>query len=100
MDAAQWADVDALIAERDPYCRGVVLLGLGASAAALAEGFRNARASTTCRGFAVGRTIFQEPSRQWLAGDIDDATLVARVRDNFAGLIDAWRGARATECAA
>jgi 5-dehydro-2-deoxygluconokinase len=100
MQAAQWANIDALIAERDPYCRGVVLLGLGASPAALAEGFRNARASTTCRGFAVGRTIFQEPSRQWLAGTIDDATLVQRARDNFAALIDAWRGARATERAA
>src|SRR5438874_290849 len=31
MSAAQWQAIDALIAERDPYCRGVVLLGLGAS---------------------------------------------------------------------
>ena len=26
-------------------------------------------ASASCRGFAVGRTIFHEPSRAWLAGD-------------------------------
>jgi 5-dehydro-2-deoxygluconokinase len=77
-----------------------VLLGLNASIAALSEGFRDARASRTCRGFAVGRTIFQEPSRAWLAGTIDDVTLVARVRDGFAALIDAWRGARAAERAA
>ena len=94
MDAAQWQAVDALIDERAPYCRGVVLLGLGASAAELAQGFDAARAATTCRGFAVGRTIFHEPARAWLAGTIDDAALVARVRDNFAGLITAWRSAR------
>jgi 5-dehydro-2-deoxygluconokinase len=95
LDAAQWAAVDALIAERDPYCRGVVLLGLGASVQALSAGFADAAASRTCRGFAVGRTIFQEPSRQWLAGTIDDITLVQRVRDGYVALIDAWRHARA-----
>ena len=31
MSPAQWQAVDALIAERDPHCRGVVLLGLNAS---------------------------------------------------------------------
>jgi 5-dehydro-2-deoxygluconokinase len=91
MDASQWQAVDALIEERDPHCRGVLLLGLGAEASALAEGFRAAGESSTCRGFAVGRTIFQEPSRQWLAGELDDTTVVARVRDNFMALIDAWR---------
>jgi 5-dehydro-2-deoxygluconokinase len=96
MDATQWQAIDALIAERDPYCRGVLLLGLGASAQTLAAGFRAARASATCRGFAVGRTIFDEPARAWLAGEFDDATLQARVRAAFEGLIDAWRSARAT----
>jgi len=94
LDAVQWQAVDALIAERDPYCRGVVLLGLGASPAALSEGFEAAAASRTCRGFAVGRTIFQEPSRQWLAGTIDDITLVQRVRDAYVALIEAWGRAR------
>ncbi len=47
----------------------------------LAKGFRDARGSATCRGFAVGRTIFQEPARA-----------VARRRDRRRGA-DA-RGAR------
>jgi 5-dehydro-2-deoxygluconokinase len=34
----------------------------------LARGFADAAASKTCRGFAVGRTIFHEPARAWLAG--------------------------------
>jgi 5-dehydro-2-deoxygluconokinase len=95
MDTAQWQAIDALIGERDPHCRGVVLLGLNASIDTLARGFRDARASTTCRGFAVGRTVFQEPATKWLAGAIDDAELVRAVRANFEALIDAWHEARA-----
>lgn len=91
---AVWQQLDALIQARDPYCRGVLLLGLNAPAAALAEGFGHARNSTTCRGFAVGRTIFQEPGRAWLAGEIDDATLIEHVQRTFLQLIDAWQAAR------
>lgn len=91
---AVWQQLDALIQARDPYCRGVLLLGLNAPAAALAEGFGHARNSTTCRGFAVGRTIFQEPGRAWLAGEIDDATLIEHVQRTFVQLIDAWQAAR------
>jgi 5-dehydro-2-deoxygluconokinase len=94
MEAAQWQAIDALIAERDPYCRGVVLLGLSAPVEQMIEGFQSAAASPTCRGFTVGRTIFHEPGFDWLAGRIDDAELVARVRGTFETLITAWRAAR------
>ncbi|MDP2147189.1 MAG: PfkB family carbohydrate kinase, partial [Pseudomonas sp.] len=92
--AEQWRQLDELIEERDPYCRGVVLLGLNASAQALAEGFQQASQSRTCRGFAVGRTIFQEPSRAWMAGEIDDETLIQQVQQTFEQLIQAWRSSR------
>lgn len=95
MDAQQWQAVDALVAERDPYCRGVVLLGLSAGVEQLSEGFRAAAASKTCKGFTVGRTIFHEPSRAWLAGEIDDAQAIASVRATFETLIGAWRAAHA-----
>ncbi|MGX0957104.1 5-dehydro-2-deoxygluconokinase [Pseudomonas viridiflava] len=93
--AEVWQQLDALIEERDPYCRGVVLLGLNAPVESLAEGFAAARNSRTCQGFAVGRTIFREPSRAWMAGEIDDATLVARVQSTFNWLIESWRESRA-----
>ena len=89
-----WTSLDALIAERDPYCRGVVVLGLNAPIDELARGFADAAGARTCRGFAVGRTIFGEPARAWLANAIDDAGLVAAVRANFEALIDAWQAAR------
>jgi 5-dehydro-2-deoxygluconokinase len=93
MEKPQWQAIDALIKERDPYCRGVVVLGLDASIAALSESFAQARSSSSCRGFAVGRTIFSEPARQWLAGNSDDATLIKGVRANFEALIRAWQQA-------
>jgi 5-dehydro-2-deoxygluconokinase len=94
MSAQQWQAIDALVHERDPYCRGVVLLGLNAPIAALADSFEQASASSTCRGFMVGRTIFQEPSRRWLAGELDDAGLIAAVRANFEQLISLWQRTR------
>jgi 5-dehydro-2-deoxygluconokinase len=92
--ADQWHSIDALIEERDPYCRGVVVLGQSASIDALTAGFEAARRSSTCRGFAVGRTIFEEPSRRWLAGAIDDQALVREVQAKYETLIDAWHAAR------
>ncbi|NWB93220.1 bifunctional 5-dehydro-2-deoxygluconokinase/5-dehydro-2-deoxyphosphogluconate aldolase [Pseudomonas agarici] len=93
--AQDWQRLDALIQERDPYCRGVVLLGLNAPVDALAEGFRQAGRSSICRGFAVGRTIHYEPSRAWLAGELDDEGLIRAVQAIFMQLIDAWCETRA-----
>jgi 5-dehydro-2-deoxygluconokinase len=95
LSVSQWRALDALIAERDPYCRGVVLLGLNAAPETLASAFRKAAGSATCRGFMVGRTIFQEPSRRWLAGELDDAALVAEVCAGFEALVGMWRQSRA-----
>jgi 5-dehydro-2-deoxygluconokinase len=60
----------------------------------LAESFKASCASTTCRGFMVGRTIFHEPSRRWLAAEIDDAQLISEARANFEELIVIWKKTR------
>ena len=86
----EWPALDALIGKRDPYCRGVVLLGRNAPIDEIARGFADAAGSRCAKGFAVGRTIFGEPARAWLAGAIDDAGLVAAVRTSYEALIDAW----------
>jgi 5-dehydro-2-deoxygluconokinase len=64
---------------------------LNAPAERLAARFRDARASRSCRGFAVGRTIFGDPARRWLANGIGDAALIAAVRANYEALIRAWK---------
>lgn len=92
--AEHWARIDELIEKRDPYSRGVVMLGQNAPIEQLAASFEAARHSRTCRGFAVGRSIFQDPARDWLTGQIGDAELVERCARTFEELIDAWRRIR------
>jgi 5-dehydro-2-deoxygluconokinase len=100
MSAAQWQAIDSLIDERDPWCRGTVMLGLNAPLDQLVQGFAQACQARRCVGFMVGRTIFQAPAQRWLANQIDDAGLIREVRASFDMLIDAWDRAAATERAA
>ena len=94
--AEQWEIIDALIEKRDPYSRGVVMLGKNAPIEQLIASFEAARHSRTCRGFAVGRSIFQDPAREWLDGQIGDSELVERCCNSFEQLINAWRRIRAS----
>lgn len=89
---AAWAAVDAAIAENDPYCRGVVLLGLDAPLPELEAAFRLAQTARTVKGFAVGRSIFGEAARGWLAGKLDDEAATAMMAERFGRLVDAWQG--------
>jgi 5-dehydro-2-deoxygluconokinase len=85
-----WAQLAALIAERDPQCRGAVILGLNQPLDALAAAFAQA-AHPIVKGFMVGRTIWGDASRAWLRGEIDDAALIAQTAERFAHLVQAWR---------
>ncbi|MDB5587902.1 MAG: iolC [Devosia sp.] len=89
-DRAAWAAVDAVIEARDPFCRGVVLLGLEAPQEVLEAGFAAARSSRTVRGFAVGRTIFAEAAKKWLVGTISDEEAVADMAARFGALVRIW----------
>ena len=86
-----WNTVSNVIAENDPYCRGVVILGLDAPLDDLAKGFTATVGNDIIKGFAVGRSLFSEPSREWLTGRIDDSTLMNKVKYNYHHLINLWR---------
>jgi 5-dehydro-2-deoxygluconokinase len=94
-NAAAWQAIDAAIAQSDPLCRGVVMLGLEASEAELGAAFAAAQKSHYVKGFAVGRTIFAEPAEAWMRGRRDDAALVAEMSARFARLIAVWERAGA-----
>ncbi|MDF2153528.1 5-dehydro-2-deoxygluconokinase [Vibrio sp. CAU 1672] len=91
MQASSWRVIEALIAEQDPHCHGVVLLGLDAPLAELEQAFENAAACQVVKGFAVGRSIFGQPAQQWLCGAIDDQTLIQQVQSNYRALVTRWR---------
>src|SRR5690606_1275635 len=89
-----WKLLDEIIKRNDPYCKGVVLLGLAAPLESVANGFEVAAKWPVCKGFTVGRSIFHEPGKAWLEESIDDNQLKALVRQNFEYLIEAWLAAR------
>lgn len=87
---AAWAAIDGVIETRDPYCRGVVMLGLDAPQDELAAGFAAAKSARSVRGFAVGRTIFGEVARDWLNDKMSDEEAVAEMAKRFCALVEIW----------
>src|SRR6202012_1771891 len=62
MQATGWNDLAALVAARDPHCRGAVILGLNQPLADLARGFA-AATHPIVKGFMVGRSLWAAPAR-------------------------------------
>ncbi len=94
LDDLGWMQVAQLIDRYDPDCRGVVLLGLEAPEEVLAQSFATASRHTICKGFAIGRSIFMQPARDWLSSTGDAASgtrFVAAVTDSYRRLIGIWR---------
>ena len=89
-----WAErIDQLVTDQTPYGQGIVVLGLDAPAEQLAESFKSFSNLKSTRGFAIGRTIFTQPARAWLAGDIDDNELINAVAKNYLNIISLWQSA-------
>ncbi|MBV1702226.1 MAG: 5-dehydro-2-deoxygluconokinase [Hyphomicrobiales bacterium] len=91
---AAWANIAHEISTNDPNCRGIMLLGLDAPEAQLAQGFAVAATCPWVKGFAVGRTIFGKPAQAWLKGEITDDEARRQMSDAFARLVNIWNGAR------
>jgi 5-dehydro-2-deoxygluconokinase len=94
---AAWEEISRIIGKADPHCRGVILLGMEASAEALERGFALAARYPVCKGFAVGRTLFMDAAHLWFSSRISDDEVVSRVGNNYSRLVEAWRKAR-SEC--
>jgi len=94
-DGTAWENACAAVRDGDPWCRGIVVLGLEAEEAALRESFAAAAAHELVKGFAVGRTIFADAARDWLAGRIDDAAAIAAMAARYRRLCDIWDETRA-----
>ncbi|MBS9426808.1 bifunctional 5-dehydro-2-deoxygluconokinase/5-dehydro-2-deoxyphosphogluconate aldolase [Photorhabdus akhurstii] len=91
LSSESWDNINYLIQQRDPYCRGVVILGLDASQEELEMGFNAAAGKSIVKGFTVGRTLFGQPSLKWLKNEIDDNRLIQKIKTNYHNLISLWR---------
>jgi 5-dehydro-2-deoxygluconokinase len=94
LSAPGWHALADVVAANDPWCRGVLLLGLEASEDALWQAFCTAARQPLCRGFAVGRTLFAAAAQGWFEGTLDDAAVVADVATRYQRLIRLWQQAR------
>jgi 5-dehydro-2-deoxygluconokinase len=88
--AASWRAIGKLIEERDPWCNGVLLLGLDAPEESLQTSFADAAQTPTCRGFAVGRSIFSTAANGWLRGVMNDEAAIADMASRYRRLIEIW----------
>jgi myo-inositol catabolism protein IolC len=72
-----------------------VVLGAGADDATVAHWLRQAATVDGFVGFAIGRTIFWDALKGWLAGDTDRETAVETIADNYRRTIDLYESATA-----
>jgi 5-dehydro-2-deoxygluconokinase len=95
-----WRAVEMAVRTGDPYCRGVILLGLDASEDKLVTDFALAARYPIMKGFAIGRTIWSQAAERWLAGEISEKEAIADMGARFRRLSDAWdRAVQAREAA-
>lgn len=92
--ASAWNKIEHVITGNDPWCRGVVLLGLEAPAEVLERAFAATASTPIVKGFAVGRTIFMDAAERWLAGGISDEAAIADMAARFEALTRSWLAVR------
>lgn len=92
--ATAWKKIEAVITNNDPYCRGVVLLGLEAPLAELEVAFAATADASVVKGFAVGRSIFAHAAEEWMSGRMNDQAAVDDMAQRFEQLTKAWLAAR------
>ncbi len=91
---AAWHAIAGVIAERDPWCNGILMLGLDAPEETLRRAFEDVAGVELCRGFAVGRSIFNTAARAWFNGALSDEAATEDIAERYRRLIVSWRQAR------
>ena len=94
-DQAAWANIVGVIKQRDPLCRGILMLGLSAPIPDLVASFSAAAPFPLIKGFAVGRSIFHDVATEWLSDKIDDDEAIEAMASRLSALVQGWRSARA-----
>jgi 5-dehydro-2-deoxygluconokinase len=97
--ARAWRNIDQVIRKHDPWCRGIVLLGLEATSKDLEAAFALTESIGTVKGFAIGRTIFNHAAEAWLAGTMSDEEAIGEMAQKFGQLTAAWQRLRGAEAA-
>ena len=81
-----WQLVTETIDENDKHCNGILLLGQDRPLAELQEEIAGLANQPRYRGFAVGRSIFGAPIRDWFANNTSDEQTIDTISEQFARL--------------
>jgi len=84
--------IDAAVAA-NPSCRQIIL-GKAADLSTIDRWFGACANSTTAVGFAIGRSVFWEPSAAFLEGKQSAAQAAADISATYLSLIEAWDTSR------
>jgi 5-dehydro-2-deoxygluconokinase len=84
--------IDSAVAA-NAACRQIIL-GKAAELSTIGRWFAAAAASPTAIGFAIGRSVFWEPSAAFLSGTITADRAAADICANYLQLVDAWQQSR------
>ena len=92
-----WLANTSVIEANDPKCRGIVVLGLSQPIDSLVASLKAAAQFPLVRGFAVGRTLFEEPLRKYLKKEFSAPQAVSEMAGRYALLCETWLSARAAD---
>ena len=92
-DASFWTAAGDIVRANDPHLQGIIVLGKEMPDEQLARVFALSRPEPLVRGFAIGRSIFNEAAKGWFAGTLDDAAAHDKMKAIYQGLIAAWDNA-------
>ena len=93
-DDVEWSAICDAVKANDPWCRGIVILGLSKPCEELASSFDCATRFPLVKGFAVGRSIFDQPLREWMQNNISDDEAINQMASNFSTLVNSWERAK------
>jgi 5-dehydro-2-deoxygluconokinase len=84
--------IDTAIAAH-PSCRQIIL-GKAAELSTIDRWFAACAASATAAGFAIGRSVFWEPSAAYLEGKMPADAAADAIADTYLKLVEAWEASR------
>jgi 5-dehydro-2-deoxygluconokinase len=86
----QWHEIARIIRKYDPYCAGVIVLGLDQPLNELMPKLKFAKESGIVVGFAIGRSIWRQPAEQWFAKKLSDQEVISLIEREFKGVLSVW----------
>ena len=85
-----WREIARIVRKCDPYCAGVIVLGLDQPLAELTPKLQFAKDSGIGVGFAIGRSIWRQPAEQWFAKKLSDQEAINLIEREFRIVLSKW----------